>query len=80
MGKVANTLKTPFHAGALTGQAFEMAKVGVQITDLVFFIAQRGGSPERILRILRKGSTRGLHWDVEEKDGLIKVTYPAKKG
>lgn len=79
MAKIARTEETPFQAASLTGQAFEMAKAGVDISDLVFFISQRGGSPARILRILRKGVTRDLRWDIVEKDGRLKVTYPAKK-
>jgi hypothetical protein len=59
---------------SLIYQVYEMLLKGTTVEQLNEFAHSKGGSGQRLLRIIRSGSWRGNSWEVEESgDGKIKV-------
>ena len=58
-------------------QAFQACKKGIKEKDLIKLVEQMHGKPERVLKSIKRGFTRrrsqAWQWDVDEKNGWVKV-------
>jgi hypothetical protein len=75
---VGKTIPRPYRQeGSIIAQAFAMCERGTSITGLMEFVKRRGGNGIIILRVMRRGHTRGCCWRVQEKGDYIRIFYPA---
>jgi hypothetical protein len=67
----------PFRqVSSMSHKVFLMCMKGVMIEDMTKWVKRRGGSPQRMLQLMRSGTVHGKRWGVNESNGYIRIIYP----